>query len=111
MSSVSALALSLVGLIILLVAGRESAARTEPRLFHTPYAEWLGFVALAMGPGSIVFHATLTQWGGWLDQMSMYLLLSFMASYDLSRVLRRGFPTFLVVCMSSSSSQPQSPRV
>ena len=96
-SSISALALSIVGLVILLVTGLERAAGTEPPNFRTPYPEWLGFVAIAMGPGSIVFHATLTKWGGWFDQMSMYLLLSFMASYDLIRVLRRGFYTFLAL--------------
>jgi hypothetical protein len=96
-SSISALALSIVGLVILLVSGLERAAGTEPPSFRTPYPEWLGFVALAMGPGSILFHATLTKWGGWLDQMSMYLLLSFMASYDVTRVLRRGFYTFLAL--------------
>jgi hypothetical protein len=96
-SSITALAMSFVGLAILLMVGLERSAGSGPSIFRTPYVEWLGFVALAMGPGSIVFHATLTKWGGWLDQMSMYLLLSFMASYDLMRVLRRGFWTFLAL--------------
>jgi hypothetical protein len=80
----------LVGLLILWIADRERA-RPHARL-TTREQTWAGFVALAMGPGSALFHGTLTIWGGWFDQLSMYALLSFILATDAVRVSRRTLP-------------------
>jgi hypothetical protein len=98
MSTASALALIVVGLVILFVLARAASSNTAG--VGSFYGESLGFVALAMGPGSILFHATLTAWGGWLDQMSMYLLLGFMVAYGAGRATRRGIGTFIAVYVS-----------
>ncbi len=61
---------------------------------------WLGAVVVAMGPGSFLFHGTLTAWGGWFDLMSMYGLLAFVAAYNLTRIRRAGMSFFSVFFVS-----------
>lgn len=88
-STFSTAAFGAVGLWILAVADRTRRARDT----------WIGFVALAMGPGSALFHGTLTTWGGWGDVLSMYALLAFIVANDLAalrhepeRIGRRFWP-------------------
>ncbi len=40
---------------------------------------------LYMGPGSMFFHGAMTQWGGWLDVISMYVFVLFVISYLVYR--------------------------
>jgi len=84
-STWSALALSLAGLLIL--AGRSRGRSTFSDLSRIR----LGWVAVAMGPGAMLFHGTLTRWGGWFDQLSMWALLSFIAGHDSDRAGRGSF--------------------
>jgi hypothetical protein len=78
-STYSTFAFCAVGLFILAMADR-SKSRDQT---------WLGFVALFMGPGSALFHGTLTSWGGWGDQLSMYALLASIITCDLTHLKRR----------------------
>ena len=78
-STYSTLAFCVVGLVVL-----ASADRTRRR-----DEAWLGFVALFMGPGSALFHGTLTRWGGWGDVLSMYALLAVIVAADVVRLRGR----------------------
>lgn len=78
-STYSTFAFCAVGLFILARADR-TRSRDQT---------WLGFVALLMGPGSALFHGTLTSWGGWGDELSMYALLACIVSCDATRLRRR----------------------
>lgn len=40
-----------------------------------------GFVAIFMGPPSMWFHASMKEWAGWFDSMSVVIWLSFNAAY------------------------------
>jgi hypothetical protein len=57
--------------------------------YETPMAEigWLsvvyGFIVIFMGPPSMWFHASIRDWGGWFDSMSVVFWLSFGAAYVL----------------------------
>ena len=83
-STASTLAFCGVGLALLLAADRD---RTRAGLTQSVREQrWFGFVALAMGPGSALFHGTLTLWGGWFDQLSMYALLAAILATDLVRL-------------------------
>jgi hypothetical protein len=95
-SSGSALAYSLIGLLVLWggVAGGVATIATAYRL-------WFGAVALAMGPGSILFHGTLAAWGGWFDQMSMYGLLSFIVAYNVVTLAGSVHALFVIVFVSA----------
>ena len=78
-STYSTFAFCAVGLFILAMADR-TRSRDQT---------WLGFVALFMGPGSALFHGTLTSWGGWGDQLSMYALLAFIVTCDVTHLQHR----------------------
>jgi hypothetical protein len=51
-----------------------------------------GNIAVFLGPGSMLFHASMKQWGGFLDSFSMYLFMSFIAVYNLHRLVRMSAP-------------------
>lgn len=42
-----------------------------------------GFIVIFMGPPSMWFHASMKQWGGWFDAMSVVMWLGFNALYVL----------------------------
>jgi hypothetical protein len=91
LSTYSAFALSAAGLWILWLLARERARGVtgpNPMIADPFYKGALGLVGVLMGPGAIVFHATLTNWGGIFDQFSMYLLLGFMTAYNVVRTTR-----------------------
>jgi hypothetical protein len=85
-STASTFAFCAVGLAILLVGDRERRHRPAAARWAARDQTWLGFVALAMGPGSALFHGTLTLWGGWGDQLSMYALLAAIVATDAARL-------------------------
>ena len=79
------------GLAILLIADAERRRRQpapNPMLLGGVYAIGYGFVVLLLGPGSAAFHGSLTQFGGWLDTLSMIAFISFILLYDVFRVMR-----------------------
>lgn len=50
------------------------------------YGRMFGYTALFLGPGSMLYHASLTDWGGWFDNMSMFFIVLFMGQYSLFRL-------------------------
>lgn len=82
---------ALGGLIILAIADRDRRSTTPaagPMSAGGFYAIAYGALAVFLGPGSMFFHAGLTRFGGWLDNMSMVLYVSFLLLYDASRIFR-----------------------
>ncbi len=56
----------------------------------TFYPGLFGTIIAFMGPGSMFFHASVTWWGGVLDQMSIWLFTDFLTTYWLTtRLLDR----------------------
>ncbi len=90
-STYSTFAFCAVGLFILALADRMAMAERTALADHTRSRDqtWLGLVALFMGPGSALFHGTLTSWGGWGDQLSMYALLAFIVTCDVTHLQHR----------------------
>jgi len=54
----------------------------------TFYPIFFGMIIILLGPGSMYFHGSLTRWGGFLDNLSMALFISFMILYNLFRLFR-----------------------
>jgi hypothetical protein len=50
------------------------------------YAITFGALVIFLGPGSMFFHGGLTHLGGWLDNFSMILFISFILLYDAFRI-------------------------
>lgn len=96
----SGLVAALGGLIILAIADRDRRSAVPPAGPMSAggfYAIAYGALAVFLGPGSMFFHAGLTRFGGWLDNMSMVLYVSFLLVYDASRVFRFDTNRALVV--------------
>jgi hypothetical protein len=68
---------------------------------RTPfYAAIYSAVLVFMGPAGAFFHASLTDWGGAVDVLSMFLWINFLVLYDLASIYnwsRRRFLAFYVV--------------
>ncbi len=80
-----------VGLLLLWRIGSDRsspAVRNNPMTTATHFASGYAAVALFLGPGSMFFHGSLTQWGGWIDTFSLILFGSFGLLYALTRIFR-----------------------
>jgi hypothetical protein len=81
----------IVGLVILWIGDRERAARASgpnPMTVGGFFAITYGALALFLGPGSMFFHGSLSHFGGWFDNLSMILYVSFLVQYDIFRMAR-----------------------
>ena len=93
----SDLAFVVVGLSLLTVVGSENrgSSGSNPFLSGSWMASLYGWVIIFMGPGSMYFHASFTDWGGFLDSTSMFLLLTFVIGYDLHQATRSALWSWL----------------
>ncbi len=88
------------------------------RLARPGLATTYAVVVVLLGPGSMAMHASQTELGGRLDQLSMYLISSFALAYALVRATGRGtgfflglFATLLVVCEAAEQVHLDLPVV
>jgi hypothetical protein len=93
----SLLGFVLAGLWIARRSHRDRSQTPPPflrdRLYPTIYASSVAF----MGPGAAFFHASLTDWGGALDVLSMLFWVCFLLYYNLRSLYRWSDRRFLVV--------------
>jgi hypothetical protein len=90
-NTLSALFPVIAGLIILWIADTDRAATTtapNPMAAGRFHALLYGGLVVFLGPGSMFFHGTLTHVGGWLDNLSMILYVTFILCYDAARIWR-----------------------
>jgi len=86
----SLLSFSLAGLVIAWHSGRARRAGTSSlgnRMTRTTfYPALFAGVVVFMGPGGMIFHASLRDWGGAVDVLSMFLWVNFLIFYDLTSI-------------------------
>ena len=90
-NTLSALFPVIAGLIILVIADRDRAATAagpNPMATGRFFALLYGGLVIFLGPGSMFFHGSLTHYGGWLDNFSMILYVTFILCYDAARIWR-----------------------
>ena len=81
------LAFVAAGLTVVLAAGIRSPAGLNPMADPASVIPLVyGLIAIFMGPASAVFHASMKDWGGWFDNMSIIIWAAFSLSYTLARV-------------------------
>jgi hypothetical protein len=86
------------GLLILWQVGGDRTApppRANPMTRATAYAIALGAIVIFLGPGSMFFHGSMTNWGGWVDTYSLSLFGSFGLLYALTRIFHWSGSLFL----------------
>lgn len=89
----------IVGLAVLWVVGVAPSADTpsNPMTSPTLYSVLYGVCVIFLGPGSMFFHASVTKWGGLIDNISMNLFITFVFFYDFARVLKLSAGIFLLL--------------
>lgn len=60
-------------------------------------------VLIFLGLGSMWFHASITQFGGIIDELSMYIFVSFILIYTLVRMTDRDWG---LLCILSGQRDP-----
>jgi len=86
-NSLSGLSFSAVGIAIALALGVINTPTpinrmTSDMTFPLAYA----FLAVFLGPGSMMFHSQLSSLGGFFDTFSMYNWLGWVVAYDIIRI-------------------------
>jgi len=103
----SLLPFSLAGLGIALHSGRARLSRVvapSNRMTGTSFYPVLYCSILAfMGPGGSFFHASLTDWAGAVDVLSMFLWINFLIAYDLTSIYQWGRRRFLAVYLGATA--------
>jgi len=90
---------------------RRGRASTEALLLRGSFYSTLWIVAVGLlTPGGVLFHASLTDWGGKLDQLSMYLLVVFWVAFTLGALQRWSKGPFLA-CHLVGTAFALVPRV
>ncbi|MBI1257309.1 MAG: hypothetical protein GC204_07550 [Chloroflexi bacterium] len=85
----SDLSFMVVGLLILYLAAKPNATPANP--MEDPKSGFplmLGLIVIFMGPGSMLYHASIKSWGGWFDSMSIMFWMIFSLAYSITRLLR-----------------------
>lgn len=91
-NTLSSLVFGGAGLFLLLRA-------TSDRLLGGIYATLVVF----LGIGSAAFHASMTEWGGWLDLLGIHLFVGFVAVVELGRWLGRS-PAWIVGVFAAAAT-------
>ena len=87
----SNLAFVVAGLSLLVAAGidqgkwevRDPTEAPNPWVTGGFYPSFFGVIVMLMGPGSMVFHAGLRQWGSIVDNLSMLMLTGFVILFNV----------------------------
>ncbi len=90
-------ALSNLGFVVAGLAVGWHARLPAGRLARSGLATTYAVVVVLLGPGSMAMHATQSELGGRLDQLSMYLVACFALAYALMRATGRSTGYFLTV--------------
>ena len=86
----------LVGLWILWRTSRDRRPAIRSRMGQEPvYGLLYGAIGVFIGIGSMYFHASMKEWGGWIDLLSMHLFITYLLLYDVAVVRRRTTVWFL----------------
>lgn len=81
---------------------QKAITQTNKNSMHPKYANNSLLIAvyaaaiLYMGPGSMFFHGAMTQWGGWLDVISMYVFVFYIICYLIYRSWNLSLKTFFI---------------
>lgn len=67
--------------------GRDLAEAPNPWVTGGFYPAFFGVIVMLMGPGSMIFHAGLRQWGSIVDNLSMLMLTGFVLVFNLGVLL------------------------
>ena len=86
----------IIGLIIFWIISNESTSENNLFFGVTGITLIYATAAVYLGPGSMLMHATNTEWGGWADNLSMVIYIVIPWLYNISLMAKWSIKKFVI---------------
>ena len=86
----------IIGLIIFLIISNEDTSKDNLFFGVTGITLIYATAAVYLGPGSMLMHATNTEWGGWADNLSMVMYIVIPWLYNISLMAKWSIKKFAI---------------
>jgi len=86
----------IIGLIIFWIISKENTSKDNLFFGVTGITLIYATAAVYLGPGSMLMHATNTQWGGWADNLSMVMYIVIPWLYNISLMAKWSIKKFAI---------------
>ncbi len=104
-SSLSALTPIVFGAALLFWLDHARPNPANPMTFRSSHSMIYGFLVIFLGIGSLYFHGSLTRIGGFIDNLSMLVYITFLLIYNIFRVrMIDNRPVFFVAMLFLANS-------
>ena len=90
----------IIGLIIFWIISNESTSENNLFFGVTGITLIYATAAVYLGPGSMLMHATNTEWGGWADNLSMVMYIVIPWLYNISLMAKWSIKKFVITYFS-----------
>ena len=85
-----------IGLIIFWIISKENTSKDNLFFGVTGITLIYATAAVYLGPGSMLMHATNTEWGGWADNLSMVMYIVIPWLYNISLMAKWSIKKFVI---------------
>ena len=85
-----------IGLIIFWIISKEHTSKDNLFFGVTGITLIYATAAVYLGPGSMLMHATNTEWGGWADNLSMVMYIVIPWLYNISLMAKWSIKKFVI---------------
>ena len=85
-----------IGLIIFWIISKENTSKDNLFFGVTGITLIYATAAVYLGPGSMLMHATNTEWGGWADNLSMVMYIVIPWLYNISLMAKWSIKNFAI---------------
>ena len=85
-----------IGLIIFWIISKEKTSKDNLFFGVTGITLIYATAAVYLGPGSMLMHATNTEWGGWADNLSMVMYIVIPWLYNISLMAKWSIKNFAI---------------
>ena len=86
----------IIGLIIFWIISNENTSKDNLFFGVTGITLIYATAAVYLGPGSMLMHATNTEWGGWADNLSMVMYIVIPWLYNISLMAKWSIKKFVI---------------
>ena len=86
----------IIGLIIFWIISNENTSNDNLFFGVTGITLIYATAAVYLGPGSMLMHATNTEWGGWADNLSMVMYIVIPWLYNISLMAKWSIKKFII---------------
>ena len=86
----------IIGLIIFWIISKEDTSKDNLFFGVTGITLIYATAAVYLGPGSMLMHATNTEWGGWADNLSMVMYIVIPWLYNISLMAKWSIKKFAI---------------